>query len=203
MFITNSARSEYENFVDSWEILVLYIGETVPKHKIIYVARDGLCILDAFKKCVGKARGDEISLPDIKQKLKREMSDAFYKRVFTEIRVKRQVGQVLLTLSHHAKMMYAICFWLYKSRFTNAICGNAELLTYRISRKVLIQGLLCYKLISAYWCNCLKNNSVLDKSVLSKSSRTEDQVMYFNDIFLTVAAKCFAKWLPLVSHLRS
>ena len=111
MFITNSARSEYENFVDLWEIFVVYIGETVPKHKIICVAGDAICILDAFKKCAGKARGDEISLSDIKQKLKREMSDAFYKTVFTEIRVKRQVGQILLTLPHHAKLMYAICFW--------------------------------------------------------------------------------------------
>ena len=47
----------------------------VPKHEIIRVAGDGLCILYTFKECVGKARGNEISLSDIKQKLKREMSD--------------------------------------------------------------------------------------------------------------------------------
>ena len=68
----------------------------VPKHEIIRVAGDGLCILYAFKECVGKARGDEISLYDIKQKLKREMSDAFYHTFFTEIIIKEQAEQVLL-----------------------------------------------------------------------------------------------------------
>ena len=68
----------------------------VPKHETIRVAEDGLCILHAFKECVGKARGDEISLSDIKQKFKREMSDAFYHTFFTEIIIKEQAEQVLL-----------------------------------------------------------------------------------------------------------
>ena len=49
-----------------------------------------------FKECIVKARGDKISFSDIKQKLKREMSDAFYQTYFPEISVKEQVKQFLL-----------------------------------------------------------------------------------------------------------
>ena len=68
----------------------------LPNHEIIRVAGDGFCILHAFKGSIVKARGDEISLFDIKQELKREMSDAFYQTLFPEIWVKEQVEQYLL-----------------------------------------------------------------------------------------------------------
>ena len=50
----------------------------LPKHEIFRVAGDGFCILHAFKECIVKGREDEISLSDIKQELKIEMSDTFY-----------------------------------------------------------------------------------------------------------------------------
>ena len=50
----------------------------LPNHEIIRVAGDGFCILHGLKDCIVKARGDKISLSNIKKELKREMCDAFY-----------------------------------------------------------------------------------------------------------------------------
>ena len=59
-------------------MLNIYVQEEMPAYEIIRVAGDGLCILWAFKEYTEVATGKEVAMDDIKEKLRKEMSDTFY-----------------------------------------------------------------------------------------------------------------------------
>ena len=59
-------------------MLNIYVQEEMPAYEIIRVAGDGLCILWAFKEYIEVATGKEVAMDDIKEKLRKEMSDTFY-----------------------------------------------------------------------------------------------------------------------------
>ena len=63
-------------------MLDIYIQEEMPDYEIIRVADDGLCVLWAFKECMEVATGKEVAMDDIKEKLRKEMSDTFYQTLF-------------------------------------------------------------------------------------------------------------------------
>ena len=63
-------------------MLDIYIQEEMPDYEIIRVAGDGLCVLWAFKECMEVATGKEVAMDDIKEKLRKEMSDTFYQTLF-------------------------------------------------------------------------------------------------------------------------
>ena len=63
-------------------MLDIYIQEEMSDYEIIRVAGDGLCILWAFKECMEVATGKEVAMDDIKEKLRKEMSDTFYQTLF-------------------------------------------------------------------------------------------------------------------------
>ena len=175
---------EYEDFVDSRENLVAYTEEMLPNHEIIRVAGDCFCILHAFKECIIKARAYEISLPDIKQELKRELSDACYLTLFPEIRVKEQVEQFLLNplVSYNNDVCdiflatlgnaYKVNIKIYQSSLgecwvtdlSNVQKGFDTTLHFARSLSVHIDAIVP------------KNNS--------ESSKNENQVMHLSDIFL-------------------
>ena len=54
----------------------------MPDYEIIRVASDSLCILWAFKEYMEVATGKEVAKDDIKEKLRKEMSDTFYQILF-------------------------------------------------------------------------------------------------------------------------
>ena len=63
-------------------MLNIYVQEEMPAYEIIRVAGDGLCILWAFKEYTEVATGKEVAMDDIKEKLRKEMSDTFYQTLF-------------------------------------------------------------------------------------------------------------------------
>ena len=63
-------------------MLDIYIQEEMPDYEIIRVAGDGLCILWTFKEYMEVAKGKEVAMDDIKEKLRKEMSDTFYQILF-------------------------------------------------------------------------------------------------------------------------
>ena len=64
--------AEYQDIVDSRDILAVYVEEKLPDHEIWWISGDGFCILLSFKVCMEAATGQSITLEDIKQKLKEE-----------------------------------------------------------------------------------------------------------------------------------
>ena len=63
-------------------MLDIYIQEEMPDYKIIRVAGDGLCTLWVFKECVEVATWKEVAMDDIKEKLRKGMSDTFFQTLF-------------------------------------------------------------------------------------------------------------------------
>ena len=63
-------------------MLDIYIQEEMPDYEIIRVAGDNLCTLWAFKECMEVATGKEVAMDDIKEKLRKGMSDTFFQILF-------------------------------------------------------------------------------------------------------------------------
>ena len=61
--------AEYQDIVDSRDILAVYVAERLPDYEIWRIPGDGLCVLRLFKVCTEAATGQLIPLEDIKQKL--------------------------------------------------------------------------------------------------------------------------------------
>ena len=77
----HSVGPEYEDIVESREMLDIYVKKEMPDYEIIRVAGDGLCILRAFKECMEVATGKEIVMDDIKENLRKEMSGNFLSNI--------------------------------------------------------------------------------------------------------------------------
>ena len=86
---------EYADYVESRILLESFIEAEMPSHEICSVHGDGLCILRAFKECIQSVSGELITMEDLKDRLRTEMSLSLYQTLYPDICVRDEVNRFL------------------------------------------------------------------------------------------------------------